>query len=121
MRVNRIIVIQGIRIKTKAIPKRMLASMWRELSSKPFPKVKAFQLKDEDFNRVLRLRSCVEDEQRELREWNTILKTEGTDACVYNADETSGFEYTILVRENPYHSLGDIIRHELCHILRGDL
>src|SRR3972149_148352 len=120
MRVNRIIVIQGIRIKTKAIPKRMLASMWRELSSKPFPKVKAFQLKDEDFDRVLRLRSCAEDERRELQEWNTILPTEGTDACVFNAQETSGFDYIILVRENHFHSLGDIIRHELSHIVKGD-
>ena len=115
------VVIQGIRIKTKAIPKRQLESMWRELSSKPFPKVKAFQLKDEDFERVLRLRGCAEDEQREMQEWNTILTTEGTDACVFNAEEASGFDYTILVRENPYHSLGDIIRHELSHIVKGDL
>ena len=115
------VVIEGVRMKAKALPKRQLVAIWRELSSKPFPRVQAFQLKDEDFDRVLRLRSCVEDEQRELHEWNTLLTPDGTDACVFNAEEASGFDYTIMVRENPYHRLGDIIRHELSHILRGDL
>jgi hypothetical protein len=115
-----LVTVEGIRVKAKAIPQRQLLSIWKELTSKPFPKVKAFQLKDDTFDRVMRLRRCKEDEFRELEEWNTILTTEGTDACVFNAEE-SGFDYTILVRENPYHSLERIIKHELSHIVKGDL
>ena len=121
MRVNCVITVEGIRVKAKAIPRQQLVSIWRELTSKPFPKVKAFQLKDDAFDRVIRLRRCEEDELRELEEWNTILTTEGTDACVFSAEETSGLDYTILVRENPYHSFERIIKHELSHIVEGDL
>jgi len=115
------ITVEGIRVKAKAIPKRRLQSTWRALTDKSFPKVKAYRLRNEDFDRVIRLRRCEEDEQRELQEWDTILTTEGTDACIFNADETSGFDYTILVREKPYHSLENILKHELSHIAKGDL
>jgi hypothetical protein len=121
VRVTCLIAVEGIKIKAKAIPKRQLVSVWKELTSKPFPKVKAFQLKDNDFDRVICLRRCEEDEIRELTEWNTILTTEGTDACVFNAEEISGLEYAILIRENPYHSIGEIIEHELSHVAKGDL
>jgi len=121
MQVNGVITIEGIRVKAKAIPQRQLISIWRGLTSKPFPRVKAFQLKDDVFDRIICLRRCEEDEFRELEEWNTLLTTKGTDACIFNAEETSGFDYTILVRENPYHSLEKIIKHELTHIVRGDL
>ena len=115
------ITIEGIRVKAKAIPQRQLISIWRELTSKPFPRVKAFQLKDDAFDRVICLRRCEEDELRELKEWNTMLTTKGTDACIFNTEETSGHDYTILVRENPYHRLEKIIKHELAHIVKGDL
>jgi hypothetical protein len=49
------------------------------------------------------------------------LSVEGTDACVFNADEFAVFDYVILVRENPYHSFSEILEHELAHIARGDL
>lgn len=98
------ITIEGIKVQAKTIPKRQLISAWRKLTSKPFPKVKAFLLKDNDFDRVIRLRRCKEDELGELEEWNTILTTEGTDACIFNAEENSGFDFIILVRENHYHT-----------------
>jgi hypothetical protein len=49
------------------------------------------------------------------------LSTKGTDACVFEADEGEDADYIILVRKNSYHSLDDIIIHELSHIARGDL
>ncbi len=121
IQVNGVITIEGIRVKAKTIPKRQLVSIWRGLTSKPFPKVKAFQLEDDAFDRVICLRRCKEDELREMEEWNTILTTKGTDACIFNTEETSAHDYTILVRENHYHPLDRILAHEFTHIIRGDL
>ena len=115
------ITIEGIRVKAKAVPQRQLISIWRGLTSKPFPRVKAFQLKDNVFDRIICLRRCEEDELRELEEWNTLLTTKGTDACVFSTEEIADLEYAILIRANPYHSLREIIEHELSHIAKGDL
>ncbi|MCW4046205.1 MAG: hypothetical protein NWE99_01390 [Candidatus Bathyarchaeota archaeon] len=115
------VTIEGISVKAKAVPKRQLVSAWRTLTSKSFPRVKAYQVRDEDFDRIIRLRRCEEDMEGELEEWGKVLSTRGTDACVFNAEETADTDYVILVRENPYHSLGEILRHELAHIVRGDL
>ena len=115
------IALEGIKLQAKTIPKSQLLKVWRELTSKPFPKVKAYTLKDGDFNRVIRLRRCLEDELRELAEWNSILTTQGTDACVFNGEEGSDEDYVILIREHPYHTVEEIINHELSHIVRGDL
>ncbi|MGD0646133.1 MAG: hypothetical protein ABSA75_14610 [Candidatus Bathyarchaeia archaeon] len=108
-------------MKTKRIPKQKLITAWKILSRKPLPKVKALELNDKDFNQAILHKHCLEDNLRELEEWGRILSTRGTDACVFNADETENAEYIILVRENPYHSLNEIILHELSHIARGDL
>jgi hypothetical protein len=113
------ITIEGIKVKAKAIPKKELLGLWKVLTSKPLPKVKAFQLSDDDFDRVIRLRRCEEDMQRELEEWGKVLSTEDTDACVFNDAETIA-EYVILVRENPYHNISKILEHELSHIARED-
>jgi hypothetical protein len=115
------VLVEGIKMKTERIPKSNLAAAWKTLSNKPLPKVKAFRLSDNDFNRVLRERHCVEDDFREIEEWGKLLSTKGTDACVFNGDENNDAEYIILVRKNPYHSLDEIIVHELSHIVRGDL
>ncbi len=108
-------------MKAKRIPKSRLAAAWRQLSNSPFPRVKALKLSDSDFNHVIEHRNCPEDKMREIEEWGRILSTKGTDACVFNADETDGADYVILVRQTPYHSLDEIIMHELMHIARGDL
>jgi hypothetical protein len=113
--------VEGIQMKAKPIPKRQLVAAWKTLSCKPFPKVKALKLSDDDFNHVLQHRHCLEDDLRELEEWGRILSTKGTDACVFNAEQTDGADFIILVRENPYHSLEEILLHELTHIARGDL
>jgi hypothetical protein len=115
------VTIEGIKVNVKHISKSQLTSAWEALTPQPFPKVKAYQLKDDDFNRIITLRRCPEDELRELKEWDTILTTDGTDACVFNVDESAGFDFIIIVRERPYHSLEEIIEHELSHIARGDL
>jgi len=113
------ITIEGIRVKAKTIPRKKLEAIWAVLTRKPFPKVRAFQLRDDDFDRVIRLRRCDEDRERELKEWGKVLSTEGTDACVFNDAETIA-EYVILVRERPYHDIAKILVHELSHIARGD-
>jgi hypothetical protein len=116
-----LIVVEGIKLKAKSIPKEQLLSIWKRLTCKLFPRVKAFQLSDYDFDRAIRLRRREEDELREIEEWNTILTTESTDACVFNSDETPGLDFMILIRENHYHKLEKILKHELSHIARGDL
>jgi hypothetical protein len=115
------VLVEGISMKSERIPKRRLATAWKTLSRKPMPKVKAFRLSDDDFNRALQHRQCKEDDFREIEEWGRHLSTKGTDACVFNGDEIDDSDYIILVRENPYHSLDEIIIHELSHIVRGDL
>ena len=112
--------ISGINVKAKAIPKSQLVLAWKELTRKSFPRVKAYRLTDEDFDRVIRLRRCEEDMEREREEWGRVLSTMGTDACVFNA-EPPATEFIIIVRGSPYHSLDEILKHELEHIARGDL
>jgi len=116
-----VITLEGIKIKAATIPRKHLVSTWKALTSKPFLKVKGFRLDDSDFDRVIRLRRCKEDVRREMEEWGRVLSTRGTDACVFNADETVDVDYIILIREKTYHSLGEIIKHELSHIAEEDL
>lgn len=116
-----VITIEGVRVNAKAIPKKQLASIWKTLSNKAFPKVKAFQLDDGDFDRVMALRKCWADVGREMIEWGRVLSTRGTDACVFSADEFVDVDYVILIRTSHYHGFEEILEHELSHIARGDL
>jgi hypothetical protein len=113
--------LEGLQMQAEQIPNRQLAAAWKTLSDKPFPNVKMLRLSDEDFNHVLQHRRCLEDDLREIEEWGRVLSTKGTDACIFNGEETDGVDYIILVRQNPYHTLEEIILHELGHIARGDL
>lgn len=115
------VLVEGMEMKVKRIPKKQLNAIWKALSSKPLPKVKALQLSDVDFNHVIEHRNCPEDKLREVVEWGRILSVKGTDACVFNADKTDDAQYIILVRQNHYHTLEEILLHELSHIVRGDL
>lgn len=115
------VMIEGIQMKAKRIHENKLVKAWKTLSSKPIPKIKALTLSDEDFNVVIDMRRCPEDDLREIEEWGRVLSTRGTDACVFNADVNEGADYIILVRQTPYHTLEEIILHELGHIARGDL
>ncbi len=115
------VLVEGMQMKGELIPKRRLAAAWKTLSREPLPRVRALRLSDEDFNNVLRHRRCIEDDLREIEEWGRLLPTHGTDACVFNADENEEDDYIILVRQNPFHSVDEIIVHELSHIARGDL
>jgi hypothetical protein len=114
-------VVEGVKIKAKRIHGNKLVKAWKTLSSKPMPRIKALKLSDEDFNNFIEQRRCREDNLREVEEWGRILSTKGTDACIFNADDVEDAEYIILIRENPYHTLDEIILHELSHIARGDL
>jgi hypothetical protein len=115
------VLVEGVEVKAKRIRENKLAKAWKTLSSEPLPSIKAFKLSDEDFNNFIEQRRCPEDNLREIEEWGRILSTKGTDACIFDADDAEGAEYIILVRENPYHTLDEIIFHELSHIARGDL
>jgi len=115
------VMVEGREIKAKRIHENRLVKTWKTLSRKPMPKIKALRLSDDDFNHVIAKRRCFEDNMREIEEWGTVLSNEGTDACVFNADEKEEAEYVILIRENPFHPLDEIILHELSHIARGDL
>jgi len=108
-------------MQVELIPRKKLLVVWKKLSKKPFPKVRMLRLSDEDFNHVLLQRRCLEDDRREIDEWGRILPAKGTDACIFNAEEPDNVDYIIIVRKNPYHSLEEIILHELGHIARGDL
>jgi hypothetical protein len=113
--------LEGLELQAEQIPKRQLTAAWKALSKKPFPNVKMLRLSDRDFNHVLQHRRCLEDDLREIEEWGRVLSTKGTDACIFNAEEKGDADYIILVRENPYHTLEEIIMHELGHVARGDL
>jgi hypothetical protein len=113
--------VEGLEMQVERIPKKQLTEAWKAISKKPFPKVRMLRLKDKDFNHALQHRQCFEDDLREIEEWGRVLSTKGTDACIFNAEDTDNVDYIILVRENPYHNLEEIIFHELGHIARGDL
>jgi len=115
------ITIQGTNVEAKMIPRNTIISVWNLLTKKPFPKVVVFQLKDSDFDNVMKLMKCADDERREIEEWGRVLSTRGIDACVYNADESADVDYIILIREKPYHRIEEVLKHELSHIARGDL
>jgi hypothetical protein len=115
------VLVEGLSLQVEVIPRALLLKAWRTLSPEPLPNVKALRLGDDDFNHVLVHRQCLEDDLREIEEWGRILSTKGTDACVFNADEADDADYIILVRRNPYHTLEEILVHELAHIARGDL
>jgi hypothetical protein len=113
--------VDGIKMKAQSIPRKKLASVWKTLSEKPFPNVKAIKLRNDDFNLFLQHRHCIEDDFREIEEWGRILPTKGTDACVFNSDQNEDADFIILIREKPYHGLEEILIHELSHIVREDL
>ena len=115
------VMVEGREMKANRIHENRLVRAWKNLSSKPLPKVKALRLSDEDFNNVIDQRRCFEDNLREIEEWGRVLSTKGTDACVFNGCENEGAEYVILVRQKPFHRVDEIILHELSHIARGDL
>ena len=116
-----LITLEGLKVNVKSIPRTQLVSLWKILTHQPFPRVRAFQLADKDFEHILYFRKCREDERREIQEWGRVLSTRGTDGCVFNADEFADIDFVILIRENPYHSTREVLTHELSHIARGDL
>jgi hypothetical protein len=115
------ITIEGVKVKAKMITREKAFSLWKTLTRKPFPRIAAFQLNDADFDYAIKLRKCRDDERREIKEWGRVLSAKGTDACVFNCEEFPDVDYIILIRENPYHGLEEILEHELSHIARGDL
>jgi len=116
-----VITVAGLRVKAKVVPKKQIVSLWKALTKKAFPKVTVYQVEDADFESIVELSKTRDDEKRELKEWGRVLPPEGTDAIVYDTDEFPDVDYVILIRENPYHRLPQIVKHELSHIANGDL
>ena len=115
------VVLEGLTLQATTVPHWQLAAAWLKISHKPLPRVKALRLGDSDFNHVLKRRDCIEDQLREIKEWGYVLSFEGTDACIFNADEGDDADYVILIRQNPYNTIEEILLHELAHIERGDI
>ena len=90
-----VITFEGVKVKAKVISKKEIVSSWKMQTKKPFPKVKAFQLRDDDFNYIVELSKTRGDERRERQEWGRVLSPEGTDAFVCNVDESVDAEYLI--------------------------
>ena len=115
------VMVEGVKAKGYEVSRKRLVSMWKAISDKPFPRVRAFQLRARDFNDLLRMQKCLDNEIREVEEWGRILSAKGTDACVFTAEQTRDVDYVILIRNNPYHAVDEILEHELSHIAAGDL
>jgi hypothetical protein len=115
------VAVEGMRFRAKNIPRKQLVLIWKTLTNEPFPRVKAFLLRDYDFDDVVRSTRCKEDALREMVEWGKVLSASGTDACVFNSEDSADGDYIILIRSNPYHALREVLEHELSHIARGDL
>jgi len=116
-----VIAVAGLRVRARVVPKKEIVSLWKALSKEAFPKVRVYQVGDSDFESVVELSKTRDDEKRELKEWGRILSPESTDAIVFDTDESPDVDYVILIRENPYHSLPQVVKHELSHIAKGDL
>jgi hypothetical protein len=112
------ITFEGVKVKAKVISKKKIVSSWKMLTEKPFPKVKAFLLRDGDFDHIVESSKTRDDERRERQEWGRVLSPKGTDAFVCNVDESGDVEYLILIRENLYHDLVEVLKHELFHCPR---
>jgi hypothetical protein len=115
------VLVEGLNLKAKRVPKKQLLQVWKSLTDKPYPKIQALILNDNDFNHILEHRQCPDDILREIQEWGRILSTKDTDACIFSGDHKQQADYIILIREKPYHKIEEIIPHELTHIIRGDL
>lgn len=116
-----VITVAGLSVKATMVPKKEVVSLWKTLSKKVFPRVRVYQIEDADFESIVELSKTRDDEKRELKEWGRVLPPEGTDAIVFDTDDFPDVDYVILIRENPYHSLTQIVKHELSHIAKGDL
>jgi hypothetical protein len=115
------ITIEGTKFRARMIPRDRIVSVWKTLTERPFPRVAAFQLTDNDFELVIELIRCADDERREMVEWGRTLSAKDTDGCVYNTDEFLTADYLVLIRKNPYHRFEEVLKHELSHIAKGDL
>jgi Cft2 family RNA processing exonuclease len=119
------VVIEGTRVRGKRIPQKTLRAIWRTLATRRLPRVMALQVTEDAFESALKRMRASDygrvNARREVAEWGQTLSVRGTDACVFNTHECPGVDYVLLVRDKPYHRLGDVLKHELAHIARGDL
>ena len=68
------VLVEGFKLKAKQITKKHLVSTWKKLTDKPFPKIKALMVSDDDFDHVMRQRHCLEDDLREMEEWGVFCQ-----------------------------------------------
>ena len=99
-----VITIEEVRFRARVIPRTQLVSVWKVLTNEPLPRVKAFQLEDDDFDYVMRLRQNREDEMRERKEWGRVLSIEETDG-VYSTPTSLLMQITSYWSEKPHTTL----------------
>ena len=59
-----VITFEGVKARAKVISKKKIVASWKILTEKPFPKIKAFQLRDDDFNCIVELSKTRGDEKK---------------------------------------------------------
>ena len=63
------ILVEGMQLNGKRITGSQIRKAWTTISSKPLPKIKAITLSNEDFNHIIDVKRCPEDDMREIEEW----------------------------------------------------
>jgi hypothetical protein len=99
----------------KSIPTKLLSSVWKRISDKPFPDVYAFTLKDNEFLSMLDLfqkQTGVIDTR--VNEYGVDFPDKFIEACSF---EFKG-HMVILVKQTV--PLVDALEHELRHVDSGD-
>jgi len=69
------VLVEGMQLNGKRITGNQIRKAWKSISSKPLPKIKAITLSNADFNYIVDVRRCPEDDMREIEEWGRILST----------------------------------------------
>ena len=96
----------------KSVSNKLLRSVWKRISDKPFPDVYAFTLEDREFLSTLDL---LQKQKRvidtRVKEYGTDFSNEFIEACTF---EFKG-HLIVLVKESV--PLVDALEHELRHVI----
>jgi uncharacterized protein with von Willebrand factor type A (vWA) domain len=101
----------------RKIPEENLKKIWdSKFSNKPFPQVKAFILRDRDFNKLLeKLQKSKHIRDTQVREWGNLDPNVVSTAFMFPSEEG----LMIIVRQTSPYPLNEDLEHELKHIHSG--
>lgn len=110
--------------KEKRISTRKLKKIWRSLTTKPFPhgKIRASILDNPDIEKLWREmmdsgRSIASDDDGKIRPLDE--NTAATVTVVKYPNGTIG--WLILIKKNSFCSIEENLKHELNHIINGEI